>query len=103
MSPSADIGPYLTGRMCFLDRDPIFEIEKPYTVRYVPDPMSGVAQSNIKNVHKTLQFHDMRGREDLVYEKCGFTVVKLLQDEMTYDDFAVDEKIQKVQQGDQHQ
>ncbi|TDZ25529.1 Aspirochlorine biosynthesis protein N [Colletotrichum orbiculare MAFF 240422] len=57
----------LTGRMHFLARDAKYLHEKPYTLRYAPDPEDGIPQSNIDRVEHKLCFHDLR-QEHLDYE-----------------------------------
>ncbi|TEA13369.1 hypothetical protein C8034_v004994 [Colletotrichum sidae] len=57
----------LTGRMHFLARDAKYLHEKPYTLRYAPDPEDGIPQSNIDRVEHELCFHDLR-QEHLEYE-----------------------------------
>jgi hypothetical protein len=92
MSPEAGLA--IDGRMHFLSRDPKYTHEKPYTLRYTPAPDDGVPQTNIERVEHPLRFHDIRTRPDLRYDQCGFTVAKLENDGMRYEDYADSEKIE---------
>jgi len=64
----------LVGRMHFLARDPRYQHEKPYTLRYAPSPEDDFPQSNIERIEHELRFHDLRSYPDLKYEQCGFTI-----------------------------
>lgn len=90
-------GRTLAGKMHFLTRDPKYDTEKPYTLRYAPDADSGILQTNIERVEHPTDFHDMRGREisdDLDYNKCGFAVAKLVQPGIKYEEFEDREKVE---------
>ncbi len=92
MSPEAGLA--VDGCMYFLDRHPKYADEKPYTLRYAPAPEDGVPQTNIEKVQYPVRFRDIRGRPDLKYDECGFGVVRLENDGMTYEDYASTEKIE---------
>ncbi|KXH50926.1 methyltransferase CmcJ [Colletotrichum nymphaeae SA-01] len=84
----------LTAQLHFLARNPKYEHEKPYTLRYTPSPEDGLSQSNIDRVQHEVKFHDLRLRS-LDYSECGFTVTdcsSILQ----YDDYADTDKIEKA-------
>lgn len=99
------------GRMHFLTRDPKYDREKPYTLRYAPPPESGIPQTNIERVEHPLVFRDFRGRDDLRYDECGFGVVTLPKEAaaaeaakaaetaappFSYDDYAHADRIEGV-------
>lgn len=88
------------GRMHFLARDPKYAHEKPYTLRYMPAPESGVPQSNIARIEHPIVFRDFRGRADLQYDECGFGVVTLDGESdaggFSYDDYERSDRIESV-------
>ncbi|OHE93063.1 hypothetical protein CORC01_11620 [Colletotrichum orchidophilum] len=84
----------LTAYMYFLARDPKYEHEKPYTLRYVPSPLDGIPQSNIDRVQHEVKVHDLRLRS-LDYDECGFTVANC-PSALQYDDYADTDKIEKI-------
>ncbi|KXH63447.1 hypothetical protein CSAL01_04561 [Colletotrichum salicis] len=85
---------YLTAHVHFLARDPKYEHEKPYTLRYVPSPNDGIPQSNIDRVQHEVKFHDLRLRS-LDYNECGFTVTNC-SSALQYDDYANTDMIEKI-------
>lgn len=88
-------GAAVHGRMHFLTRNPKYAQEKPYTLRYTPAPESGIPQTNIERVEHPVVFHDLRGRTDLLYDECGFSVVKLgAQASFPYDDYEHADRIE---------
>ena len=93
MHPAGDM---IEGRMHFLARDPKYQHEKPYTLRYAPAVEDGIPQTNIERVEHPLQFQDMRNRSDLTYSECGFTVARLGNDSMAYQDYGDTVKIEEV-------
>jgi hypothetical protein len=62
--------------MWFLEKNHIYEVEKPYAFRY---PVNSVAQTNMKmRKYDDILITDIRGREaDFSFEKDGFTIVRL--------------------------
>lgn len=83
----------LYGVLHFLDRNPKYDSEKPYTVRY--DTEGKFPYTNIENVRERIQIHDLRdGGTDLPerfsLDKNGFTIITI-PDEMSYDEFNDDE------------
>ncbi|CAK7219339.1 hypothetical protein SCUCBS95973_003787 [Sporothrix curviconia] len=100
----SDKGAAVLGKMHFLAREPKYAHEKPYTLRYTPAPESGIQQTNIARVEHPVVFHDLRGRNDLQYDACGFGVVHLGGDDgseaeeekpkFSYDDFAHNDRIE---------
>ncbi|CAK7234179.1 hypothetical protein SEUCBS140593_008853 [Sporothrix eucalyptigena] len=99
----SDNGAAVLGRMHFLTRDPKYEHEKPYTLRYTPTPESGIPQTNIARVEHPVVFHDFRGRTDLVYDECGFGFATLADNKgkdgsepFSYDDYAHSDRIENA-------
>ncbi|KAH6675314.1 hypothetical protein F5X68DRAFT_278382, partial [Plectosphaerella plurivora] len=78
----------LSGRMFFLARDPKYQHEKPYTLRYTPAPSDGFQQTNIDKTIHEIRFRDLREHTHLVYNECGFVVTPCssLMDVPDYDD-----------------
>ena len=72
--------------MNFLNRDELYQHEKPYQFRY--NVADGIPRSNLRHSkQESLKIHNMRGREEqFSFEKNGFTVLKL-DEELSYDDF----------------
>lgn len=85
---------HLTAQLHFLARDPKYEYEKPYTLRYIPSPTDGLSQSNIDRVQHEVKFHDLR-LQPLDYSECGFTVTNC-SSTLQYDDYADTDKIEKT-------
>ncbi|KXH46761.1 hypothetical protein CSIM01_06826 [Colletotrichum simmondsii] len=84
----------LTAQLHFLARNPKYEHEKPYTLRYIPSPEDGLSQSNIDRVQHKVKFHDLRlWSSD--YSECGFTVADCAST-LQYDDYADTDKIEKA-------
>ncbi|KAI9733661.1 MAG: hypothetical protein M1834_003263 [Cirrosporium novae-zelandiae] len=84
----------LQAAMHFLTRDPLFDSEKPYSMRY--PPQGDLPQSNIKREKHLLEIHNMRQRlDDLKFEQCGFGMMNMDSD-MSYDDFNDGSKITSV-------
>lgn len=80
--------------MLFFARDDLYEHEKPYQLKYIPD--SGVPASNYRvEKREGIKISSMRGREDqFSVEKNGFAVFKM--DQATpYTDFNNPEGIRK--------
>ncbi|KAI3542154.1 hypothetical protein CMEL01_08320 [Colletotrichum melonis] len=84
----------LTAQLHFLARNPKYEYEKPYTLRYIPSPKDGLSQSNIDRVQHEVKFNDLRLRS-LDYSECGFTVTDC-SSTLQYDDYADTDKIEKT-------
>ncbi|KAK1488903.1 methyltransferase CmcJ [Colletotrichum tamarilloi] len=84
----------LTAQLHFLARNPKYEYEKPYTLRYIPSPKDGLSQSNIDRVQHEVKFNDLRLRS-LDYSECGFTVTDC-SSTLQYDDYADTDKIEKI-------
>lgn len=63
--------------MYYLKKLPLYETEKPYTMRYLPE--DGIPQSNFQKCEKPISVTDMR-RPDVgpfSFDECGFELIKL--------------------------
>lgn len=81
--------------MYYLENIPLYETEKPYTMRYLPE--EDIPQSNFQKCEKPITAINMR-RSDVrpfKFDECGFKLIEL-HSKMSYDDFWDNEKIQKV-------
>lgn len=81
--------------MHYLENIPLYETEKPYTMRYLPE--EDIPQSNFQKCEKPITAINMR-RSDVgpfKFDECGFELIEL-HSKMSYDDFWDNEKIQKV-------
>ncbi|KXS94833.1 hypothetical protein AC578_3668 [Pseudocercospora eumusae] len=90
----------ITSRINFLARDPIYEHEKPYNLKF--DPPKGQPYTNIKADTRDTCIEDIRGREqNFRMETQGFAVLSLEDDgeegtTMAYEDFDDRTKCQDV-------
>jgi hypothetical protein len=81
--------------MYYLENIPLYETEKPYTMRYLPG--EEIPQSNFQKCEKPVTIINMR-RSDVgpfKFDECGFELIEL-HSKMSYDDYWDNEKIQKV-------
>ena len=76
--------------MHFLARDKLFEIEKPYSLRFPPD--GDLPQSNIKREKFKVIINDMRRGERPTLEQNGFQIMDM-ESSMHYSDFDNEEQI----------
>jgi hypothetical protein len=77
----------------FLQRHPLYEEEKPYSLRFTAP--EGFARANIKLDKHELHVHDVRSRiGELSLEKDGCYLWKL-HSKLTYGDFDNDEMVRK--------
>lgn len=74
----------VTASLFFLARLPLYDLEKPFTLRY--DPGHGLAASNVKSEEHEVEVHNMRLHE-LSYDACGFQYCKI-SSVMKYGDYA---------------
>lgn len=66
----------LVADTCFLARHPIFDDEKPYSMRYPPE--TKIPQSNFVRDKRTLRLANMRQHQDsLNFHDVGFGVTSL--------------------------
>lgn len=80
--------------MYFLENDPIYGEEKPYSMRFYPGDVC--PQSNIKRSKQRVVFNDMRTQESkMQLDECGFEVLPM-RSHMEYEDFGDRIKIENV-------
>ncbi|PMD20216.1 hypothetical protein NA56DRAFT_671594 [Hyaloscypha hepaticicola] len=79
--------------MHFLARDKLFEIEKPYSLRFPPD--GDLPQSNIKRGKFKVVINDMRRGELPTLEQNGFQIMDM-ESSMHYSDFEDEEQIKSL-------
>ena len=77
----------------FLKRDDLYEVEKPYSLRFTPP--EGFSRANIKLERHGIDIQDVRKKKDLVFDKDGMTVVEI-ESNMSYDDYDREEIIKSV-------
>ena len=84
----------LEADLYFLARNPRYNHEKPYSMRYPPH--ISIDQSNILHERHTISIHNMRPHlEDLDFNECGFGLMSL-ESQMSYEDFKDQSKIHTV-------
>ena len=85
----------VTTSMLFLFRDPRYESEKPYTLRFTPSNHFPRTNLNIES-RDNLIINDIRGREgEYTLERNGFTIMPL-DSKLSYKDFEDEEKVVDV-------
>ena len=78
--------------LCFLERDDLYQTEKPYCLRF--DPLDDISRHNLKLDCKPLHIADARSLNTDI-EKNGFTLTTI-QTTLTHDDFADAKKIEST-------
>ena len=80
--------------MNFLSRDPLYDHEKPYRLRYAPE--DGMPITNLRHEkHNPIKISNIRGQEqNFSFERNGFAVLKM-DEEMPYNDFNNPKSIQR--------
>jgi hypothetical protein len=80
--------------MYYLDRTSLHDVEKPYSMRYLPE---GIPQSNYKKVKCPMNAKSMRyyGVDSFRLNECGFQRIEL-KTKLSYDDFWDNQKVQEV-------
>jgi len=73
----------IESQLCFLGRDPVYESEKPYSLRF--DPLDDIPRHNLKINFQRVPVADARGLEATV-EQNGFTLTTI-PTKMRYSDF----------------
>jgi len=83
-----------TAEVYFHSRDEIYEVEKPFLLRYEAGPRD--IKTNINKEKHCIEIHDLRGLEDeITLSGCGITPIAM-QSQLDYDDFASVDKVQHV-------
>jgi hypothetical protein len=80
-----------TASLFFLARRPLYDTEKPFTLRY--DPGHGLAASNVESEEHEVEVYNMRLHE-LSYDACGFQYCKI-SSIMEYADYAEERTIRQ--------
>ncbi|CCC14295.1 hypothetical protein SMACR_08858 [Sordaria macrospora] len=81
--------------MWYLERSPLYDTEKPYSMRYNPD--DGVPQSNFQKIRCPVKVKSMRepGAGPFRLDECGFQLIQL-HSSLEPDDFWDQERVQSV-------
>lgn len=77
----------------FLRRDALYEVEKPYSLRFTPP--HGFPRANIKLDNHHIDIHDVRGSRSLNFNRDGFEVIDF-DSELKYEDFDNDEAVNEI-------
>lgn len=87
----------ITASLKFLERSPLYEKEKPYTIDHsIPVWEADIERTNIRtNAHEVV-ITDIRGKEDqFTFDANGFAIIEM-ESEMTYEDFQDRNKVEAV-------
>ncbi|UKZ69038.1 uncharacterized protein TrAtP1_010051 [Trichoderma atroviride] len=87
--------PTIESSMYYLDQVPLYNIEKPYSMRYLPE--EDIPQSNYVKVKRPISARSMRepGAGPFRIEECGFQMIDI-HSHLTYDEFWDNERVQSV-------
>lgn len=87
--------PTIKSSMFYLDRDQIYDNEKPYSMRY--QPLDGTPQSNFIKSEHPITVRSMRERDAGPFhlDECGFQLIPL-KSQLKYDEYWDNEKIQQI-------
>ncbi|KAH7391755.1 hypothetical protein BKA66DRAFT_25838 [Pyrenochaeta sp. MPI-SDFR-AT-0127] len=77
----------------FLKRDALYEIEKPYSLRFAPP--EGFPRANIKLENHNIDIHDIRGSRSMSFKKDGVEVINF-DSKLKYEDFDDDEVVKEI-------
>ncbi|UKZ96366.1 uncharacterized protein TrAFT101_011162 [Trichoderma asperellum] len=90
-----DHGPTIESSMYYLDRVPLYDTEKPYSMRYLPE--EDIPQSNYVKVKHPISVRSIRepGAGPFRIEQCGFQIINI-HSKLTYDEFWDNERVQSV-------
>ena len=75
----------------FLKRDELYDVDKPYSLRFAPP--EGFPSANIKLENHSIDIHDVRGSRSLTFARDGFAVLDF-NSKLTYEDYD-DDKVVK--------
>ncbi|KAJ5697886.1 hypothetical protein N7488_011570 [Penicillium malachiteum] len=81
---------FVEASMYFLQRDPKYDNEKPYSLRFSPG--NSLARSNILRERHEIKVHNMRDVPDLGIDDYGFEILPF-SSTLTYSDFATEGNI----------
>lgn len=87
----------ITASLRFLERSPLYEKEKPYTIDYsIPAWEADIERTNFRADAHEVVITDIRGKEDqFTFDANGFAVIET-ESEMSYDDFQDRKKVETV-------
>jgi hypothetical protein len=71
--------------MYFLAEDPLFDTEKPYSLRFPPE--GDLPQTNVKRERHGVTLHSLRNMPNIGIEERGFEIIDF-PSQMLYEDFA---------------
>jgi hypothetical protein len=77
----------------FLKRDELYEVEKPYSLRFTPP--EGIPRANIKLENHSIDVHDIRGSRSLSFTKDSFAILDF-NSKMKYEDFEDEERVREI-------
>jgi len=80
----------IESELCFLSRDPLYETEKPYSLRF--DPLDDIPRHNLKIDYRRVPIADARALNGTV-ERNGFTLTTI-PTKMKYGDFETPKAIE---------
>lgn len=85
----------LRATLHFLPRDPLYDIEKPYSIQY--EPHGDIPQTNVcRDVVEGVSIRDIRGvKNSLKFDKDGF-IVRELNSKLEYEGFANPDRVREV-------
>ncbi|KAK8084483.1 hypothetical protein PG997_005754 [Apiospora hydei] len=83
----------VVSEMHYLEQQKLYETEKPYSLRFPPNGIPQLPQSNVKRERHQIQLHSMRQRKDLTLDSCGFELL-VSPCSIPYEDFANPQRIQ---------
>jgi hypothetical protein len=81
--------------MFYLERKSLYDVEKPYSMRYQPD--EAIPQSNYQRIKHPLTIHSMRspGTRSFQLNECGFQMIEL-NSKLTYNEYWDNTKAQQI-------
>ena len=81
--------------MYYLERTPLYNTEKPYTMRYEPE--EGIPQSNFKKIKYPMTVKSMRepAAGPFHLNECGFQLIQL-KSRLSYDEFWDNERVKEI-------
>lgn len=86
-------GTTIESSMYYLERVQLYDIEKPYSMRYLPE--EDIPQCNYVKVKHPIAVKSLRESGPFHIDECGFQLIDIHSD-LTYDEFWKNEKLQSV-------
>lgn len=88
-----DHGTTIESSMYYLDRVQLYDTEKPYSMRYLPE--EDIPQCNYVKVKYPISVRSMRESGPFRINECGFQLIDI-HSNLTYDDFWINDRVQSV-------